>query len=209
MREFLLDRVRLVRELLASDIQVAYADVVLILCCVISAAASRRWPGERIDRRRFVELLVQHSPPDAHADWVCVPALINRGLLAEADTPYGPGGNTRIFRDEEIDLPLSSAETTYPQVQCRELRNCSYAALIYTWLRCGYAHDYCAHENITHVPASRRSARVSYIGRGTRTGIRRMVSFHLDYLVELAEHHANTVPDVSSPHPSVWWLDMT
>ena len=123
MRHFLEDRIRLVRELIASDISVAYGDLVLILTAVISSCAAARWPGRGIDRRRFIELLVQLSPPDAHTNWVCVPALINSKLVAEADTPYGPGESTRIFRDEDIDLELSAAHARYAAVSLGDLGN--------------------------------------------------------------------------------------
>ena len=208
MRHFLEDRIRLVRELIESDISVAYGDLVLILSAVISSCAAARWPGRGIDRRRFVELLVQLSPPDAHMNWVCVPALINSNLVSEADTPYGPGENTRIFRDDEIDLELSAAQAKYTNVSLGNLKRRTYAVLIYEWLRCGYAHEYCAHENITHVPPSRYNARLSYIGRGTPDGLKRMVSFHLDYLIDLAQFHAATLAEAADPVPGEWWIDV-
>lgn len=208
MRHFLEDRIRLVRELVDSDISVAYGDLVLILSAVMSSCAAARWPGNGIDRRRFVELLVKLSPSDAHTNWVCVPALINLNLVAEADTPYGRGENTRIFRDHEIDLDLTVAQSTYSTVSLRDLKRCTYAVLIYEWLRCGYAHEYCPHENITHVPPSRYNARLSYIGRLMPEGISRMVSFHLDYLIELAQFHAANCPERPDPRPREWWIDV-
>ena len=45
-----------------------------------------------MDRRRFVELLVSHSPQDFRTAWVSIPALVNEGLVLENDTPYA-GGN--------------------------------------------------------------------------------------------------------------------
>lgn len=209
MRDFLQDRIRLVDDLIKSDIVISYADVSLILCSVLSACAAQRWPGEKIDQRRFVELLVQHSPDEFHTSWVCVPALINKSLVSEEETPYGPPGqSTRIFRGEEIDVPLSDAATRYPGLGHQDLKRCTYAVLIYEWLRCGYAHEYCPHENITQVQASCRNARVSYIGRGIRGGgIRRMISFHLDYLIRLTKYHADNVPDQPTPRPLTWWFD--
>lgn len=206
MRDFLLGRVRLVRELMESEIDVHYADLALILCSVISASSAVRWPGRGIDRCRFVELLACRSPTDAHAAWVSVPALINRELVSEADTPY-KGNETRIFRDEEIDLQIADAQRQYPSLTLRYLKGCTYASLIYEWLRCGYAHGYWHDENVTHVPASRHKARISYIGRSIGNGTRRMVSFHLDYLIELAEYHAANVPDKPESHPANWWLE--
>ncbi len=210
MREFLQDRIRLVRDLLEDDSpQVAYADVVLILSAVISACAALRWPGPGLDRRRFVELLVSESSADYHLSWISVPALIVGGHVSEADTPYGrPGESTRIFRDEEIDLDYPDALNTYTNVEPRELKRCSYAALIYEWLRCGYAHQYCPHENITSVPPSRYEARLSYIGRGRRDdAVTQIVSFHLGYLIQVAEYHATNSPLVQIQQPNEWWID--
>src|SRR4051812_18964302 len=104
MQNFLVDRIRLVREIIASDIEVSYADLGLILSTVMTACASRRWPGKGLDKHRFAELLVHESPSDFHASWVCVPELINKKLVVESDTPYGPDGNTIIFCDEDVDL---------------------------------------------------------------------------------------------------------
>ena len=205
MKDFLLGRVRLVREMMESEIDVHYADLALILCSVISACSAIRWPGRGIDRCRYVELLACHSPTDAHASWVSVPALIDRELVAEGDTPY-KGNETRIFRDEEIDLEIAAAQRQYPCVTMRNLKRCSYANLIYEWLRCGYAHGYWHNENVTHVPASRHDARISYIGRSIGNGTRRMVAFHIDYLIGLAEHHATNLVDSPQAHPATWWL---
>ncbi len=193
------------RELIESDLPVAYADLVLMLCSVISACAARRWPGRGIDQRRFVELLAVESPSESRAAWISVPSMIVDEHFNESETQYGePGQADRIFCDDEIDLSFEAARQAYPHVAARDLKRCSYAFLIYDWLRCGYAHQYCPHENITHVPPSRRDARLSYILRGSQ----RMICFHLDYLVALAEHHANSLTDEEAERPERWWLDI-
>ena len=208
MKLFLENRVRLVKKLIHDVEEVSYADVVLILTAVISACSSVKWPGTGIDKKRFVELLVNHSPSNFRTSWVSIPALINSGLLNESDTKYGePGQETRIFKDDEIDLSLSDARVHYPQIPGRDLRKHSYASLIYEWLRCGYAHEYCPHSSITEVQASREKARVSYIGRSSNGLIKRMVSFHLDYLIDLTEHHVLNLIDSSIPQPQQWWLE--
>lgn len=207
MSKFLLGRVNLVRQLIESELPWHYADCALILCTVLSACSSRRWPGKGIDRRRFIELLIRHSPADAHADWVSVPALIAVGLLRDEDTPYGPGG-TRIYTDEEIDLPLDKAVIQYPQVDGHALKRHTYAALIYEWLRCAYAHEYAGHENTTAFQPSSRDARTSYIGRGLHGGgLTRIVSFHLPYLIDLTEHHAGDAEAAALTPPAKWWID--
>jgi hypothetical protein len=158
MSKYLEDKIRLVNELCASQIRVGYEDLALIFCAVISACAARKWEGPNIDRKRFVELLTNHSPSEVCTSWVSIAALINKNLIDEADTPSA-NDETRIFRDKEIDLPLADAGKKYQHVKVRDLKNCSYAALIYGWLRCGYAHEYAPNQNITQIAAS--STRVS------------------------------------------------
>ena len=214
MKHFLKGRLELAKYL-ASDVPIAsYADVVLIITAVLSACASLRWAGTGIDKKRFVELLVVSSPADLHTSWVSIPALINGGFLSESDTPWGrPGDSDRVFCDHEIDLSIGETQRKYPGVEGRQLRRHCYASLIYDWLRCGYAHEYGPHENITHVPPSRSNARVSYIGSfeidraGRITKLKRMVSFHLDYLFSIADHHVSILPSTESERPSKWWID--
>ena len=128
-----------------------------------------------------------------------------------SQTPYADFGNRdRIYCDDEIDLTFEDAVKEYPMVPDKKLRRHSYAAIIYERLRCGYAHEYWHHNSITHVPASRRSAYVSYIGRLNTPDNRiekRMISVHLDYLISLAEHHVSILAENPSKCPSIWWID--
>lgn len=205
MKEFLQGRLELVEHLANNVTQAHYADLVLLLTAVLSACASRRWPGERIDKKRFVELLVRYSPEDFHTSWVSLPALLGDYPWAD-ERPFGVP-DTRVLCGYEVDVSCEQAALQYPEMSGRRLREHSYAALIYRWLRCGYAHEYWAHPNVTHVPAADEKARVSYIGRLTKEGHRRMVSFHLEYLYELAEHHVSVLPDSACTRPGVWWID--
>ncbi len=208
MREFLLDRIRLVNELMVSGPKVDYANLVLILTAVLSGCSARCWPGRGFDRNRFVELLVTQSLPDAHCDYVCVTSLLRAGRITERDTPWGPPGEfTCILRDDEIDPPFSEACARFPQIPPLDLKRHTYASLIYSWLRCPYAHEYCMGGSTSHVPASQQSARISYIGRLLPDGkIVRIATFHLDYLLSLATHHAQNAPDTPQPKPQTWWL---
>jgi hypothetical protein len=206
MKHFLKERLILAQSLLGNIPGASYADVVLIVTAVLSACASIRWPGKGIDKGRFIELLVAYSPAEFHASWVSIPTLINAGLISESDTLYTGGNSSRVFRDEEIDLSIGEARKMYPELREEQLRKHCYASLIYEWLRCGYAHEYCPHDCITQVPASREKARVSYIGRLKGGEITRMVSFHLDYLLELADSHVSVLPSIASSFPASWWV---
>lgn len=206
MKHFLEKRLDLAKYLM-SDVPIAcYGDVVLIITAVLSACASIRWSGRNIDRKRFIELLVKYSLEEFHASWVSIPALINAGFIKEDNTLYKGGNSTRIFCDEEIDLCIEEAKNQYPMVPNKQFRKHCYASLIYEWLRCGYAHEYCHHENITPIPASRYNARLSYIGRSINNKQKKMVSIHIEYLLELANYHVTILPSAKSQTPSIWWI---
>lgn len=96
----------------------------------------------------------------------------------------------------------------YPKVSTRDLKRASYANRIYEWLRCGYAHNYWAAGNTTHVAPSDRPAQISYIGRREPDGTRvRIASFHLDYLISVAEEQVATLPKSKLDKPDQWWID--
>lgn len=194
MKEYLRKRIELARYICTTPMA-SYEDVVLILTAVISACAAWRWPGKGKDRERFIRLLTEYSLPDHHADWVCIPALINDCILQESETPYH-NNDTAIFTDEEVDLSPMDARAKYAALTEDQLRKHNYASLLYKYLRCGYAHEYIPHGTITHVPATQRAARISYIGRlGTDSDkITRMICFHPDYLFNVAEHHVSVLP---------------
>jgi len=197
MQKFLEGRINLVKDLLRSDMDVTYGDIVLITCAVLSACAAHRWPKQTksSDQKRFTRLLVEHSPPEFRTSWVSIPSLLNDGLISERETLWGtPGHECLILCDDEIDLCMEDAIATFPQIPREKVQQYSYACLIYAWLRCAYSHEYCPHVNITEVQASRKAARVSYIGRLSHGKIKRMVAFHLDYLVSLAEYHVSVLP---------------
>ena len=208
MKQFLKGRLDIAKALSSDFPGAHYADVVLVITAVISACASLRWPGRGIDKKRFIELLVSYSPVDFHTSWVSIPALINEGIISAKETPYKRGNSNDIFCGEEIDLPINKAREQYPNVTSKQLREHCYASLIYEWLRCGYAHEYCPHKNITQVPPSHKKARVSYIGRLIdENRIRRMVSFHLDYLISIAEYHVSILANKKSLPPKTWWIE--
>lgn len=209
-KEFLLGRIDLVNQLRDNSLIVSYAELVLILTSVISACAAFRWPKKNGgDRKRFVELLAVYSPADFHCAYVCVAGLIQKKCLTEAETPWGQSGmSTRIFSDEEIDLDLEEARRTYPRVSLKDLKNNSYAVLIYERLRCAYVHEYAMTEATIEEPVSSIPVRVSYIGRRPFLGedIQRVAYFDLDYLIKIADYHVNSLPERPEQEPSEWWI---
>jgi hypothetical protein len=209
MQTFLQGRIDLVKSLRDSSLPVTAQDLELILTAVMSACAACRWPGEGFDRRRFVESLVRFSPPELHVDWVSTSALLELSVISDSQTPWGVfGQEIRIFTGEEIDGPIPVMAERYRTVSVRDLKKASYANRIYEWLRCGYAHIYWGAGNTTHVPPSDRPAQISYIGRRERDGsLSRIASFHLDYLIQVAQEQVSTLPNEKLDEPTTWWID--
>lgn len=209
MRDFLQGRIDLVKALRASQLPVSQQDLGLILMSVISACAAYRWPGEGFDRKRFVESLIRFSPPRLRLDSISIGALLEKHLISEGDTPWGALGQmTDIFKGDEIDCSFHAASLRFPHLASKDLKDASYASLIYRWLRCGYAHNYWAAGNSTHVPAAQSSAQISYIGRLQANGnLVRIAAFHLDYLIEVTQQQVASLSDQALQKPRVWWLE--
>jgi hypothetical protein len=209
IHRFLQRRIDLVQALRSSSLEVTYHDLVLILTAVMSACAACRWPGDGVDRKRFVESLIRFSSPSLHLDYISVGALLELKLISDSQTPWGKFGESlRIFTGDEIDCALPEMSTRYPHLSIGDLRRASYANRIYEWLRCGYAHNYWAAGNTTHVPPSDLPAQISYIGRKEPDGkVARIASFHLDYLVAVAQEQVAKLPDKRLEKPDKWWID--
>ena len=86
MQSFLQGRINLVKATRGSSLSVTREDLELILTAVMSACAACRWPGERIDQKRFVESLIQFGSPELHLD-------VGTGALLELSSPIAPWAN--------------------------------------------------------------------------------------------------------------------
>lgn len=211
MRNFLQGRINLVQALRTSALPVTHQDLELILTAIISACAACRWPGEGFDRKRFVESLIRFGSPELHLDYVSTGALLEMGVISDSQTPWGAfGQQIRIFTGDEIDGTIPKMAQRYPGVSTPDLKKASYANRIYEWLRCGYAHNYWAAGNTTHVAPSDGPAQISYIGRRESDGtLARIASFHLDYLIAVAQEQVSSLPKKKLDKPDHWWIDQT
>ena len=103
---------------------------------------------------------------------------------------------------------MDDALQKFHNILKNKIKQHCYAYLIYERLRCGYSHEYWQGRDVTHIPPSDEKARISYIGRlSPEKKVKRMISFHLDYLISLAEHHVSIIQDNPLPNPSKWWID--
>jgi len=213
MREFLIKRVNFAKSLYKDSEIATYHDIALILTSVLSACASRTWVGDRIDRVRFIELLINHSKEKQRTSNISIPYLINDNHINDTHTEWArPGYSTRILTDTEVDIPLNQAVIKYPNLAVSTLKSYSYAHFIYKLLRCGYAHTYYLDSSLSYVAPSNHysDTRISYISELNypNEAIRRIGCFHIEYLIDLAEHHAHTLKCEPLPHPNEWWANM-
>lgn len=208
MRDFLQGRINLVQALRESPFDVTYHDLCLILTAVMSACAAWRWPGEGFDQKRFVESLIQFSSPALNLTHISLGALLEKNQISESQTPWADQGQgDRIFTGADIDSSLAETASRFPGLSMRNLKNASYANLIYRWLRCGYSHTYWVAGNTTHVAPSRLPAQISYIGRHSDGRLIRIASFHLDYLVQVAQEQVSTLGETQLEKPDEWWIE--
>jgi len=120
MQSFLQGRINLVKATRGSSLSVTREDLELILTAVMSACAACRWPGERIDQKRFVESLIQFGSPELHLD-VGTGALLELGVISESSVGKF-GQEIRIFTGDEIDSAIPDMAQRYPKVSTRDLK---------------------------------------------------------------------------------------
>ena len=200
-----------------------YGDAVLILCSVLSALAAEVWPGDRKDRKRFVELLKQFAIPKLEATKISIPLLIAslsaRGKGSEVTAiqkafPKKSPGNVLI--EDEVDKNEAEILAVCGDgVSSKELRDCSYANLLYREVRCGYVHEYMPGKRGESRPLTQRpGVRVSYVGwidgNHPDRDPEQHIHFALEWIGEIVTCVATAVDQVNSlpfPDPPQWWVD--
>jgi hypothetical protein len=131
----------------------SYSDACIIVGAAMSGIAAELWPGERVDRVRFVELWVRFGQDVPDACHISVPLLVDylrqKQRLAEAETlerahpqMYGLGHETRIVLGHEIDRPDHELAPLCRNLTLSDLRWFSYPAVFYREIRSGLVHEY-------------------------------------------------------------------
>ena len=134
-------------------------DAEIVLCCALSTLSALMWPGRRIDRKRFIQLLIEFAPASLCVDYISVPLLLRSSVLNdypgagnELRSLFPPGDDgTIILHTDEIDHPESELTKTQnnslglniiPNIDAKEIRKYAYASYIYSELRSGLVHNY-------------------------------------------------------------------
>ena len=184
----------------------SYGEAALIFGAVISALAAEVWPGQGIDRKRFVQVLKDFAPRDSDPARISVPLLAGylrgKGRLAESNRivcAFMKYCSTRVLTGDEVDRCEEEILSVCSTLTLKELRACSYANLLYRELRSSYVHEYRPGERADSWPMTRSEASVSYVNWANDPD--RHIHFHVDWLGDLAVKTAEALDTLASPDP--------
>jgi len=179
--------------------------------------AAEVWPGQSIDRRRFVQFLIEFSNQPPFVASVSTPLLVGHlrddGKTAEAATiknallDFVP---SRVVTEKDVDRSEDEILRLCPSLQHSYLRRFSYANILYERVRSPFVHEYRPGEKTTSWPMTDYpDARVSYVNWVHDPD--RHIFMHTSWLAALtrevgaqAEAEAKTFPRVL---PMTWWVD--
>ena len=194
----------------------------MIVAAVLSGLAADLWPGDGIDRKRFVELWVQYGQNIPSATFVSLPLLTQwldgegrqgEARRVEASRPemFGPGYSTRVVTGTEVDMPEDQVLSVCPTLNRAEVRPFAYPTVFYKEVRCGLMHEYRFGSRASDWAMTMRTSEVSYFNMADGLdGTRRLIHFDLPWLTDLVLSIARAVePDTKKAPlslPGSWWL---
>lgn len=199
-----------------------YSESTILVCAALSALSAEVWPGLRIDRRRFIELLVRMGSATTTSTSISVPLLVqhlaaegdhsNSTILMKAQLAFSP---TRVIAGPEVDIAEAEVLKLCPSLDPKTIREHSYACLLYEEVRSSYVHEYRPGNRADSWPMAQYTGQaVSYVNRllepGTpKTG--RFIHFHIEWLVQIAGGLAANIDALTlaipRAAPAAWWID--
>lgn len=195
----------------------SYGEAALILCSVLNALAAGTWKGDRIDRKRFVELLQRYAPENLCPIRVSLPLLV--GALREAGKSSEMSaiqsrclqdGHSRVLTGEDIDLDEAGILAICPTVPMALMRECSYANILYRDVRSSYAHEYRPGKRADSWPMTQRTdVAISYVNWANESD--RHIHFHVPWLGALVTAVSRALDPIADSLPLTppvkWWVD--
>lgn len=222
---FVEQRVRIADQLAAGVLNGTCIEAYLLVSGVLSAMAAFVWPGDKKDRKRFVELWVRHADSGLRPDAISVP-LLSQYLMRKGEDAlamkleslrpelFGPGEEDRVLTGPEVDVPEREVQAILGQFDVKTIRKFSYANIFYEEVRSFVVHELSLGGNVTSMPMATKPAPVSYsnlLVPGELPDSRREIFFHPQSIGEIARTIAerlDSIPIESSvADPPRWWLD--
>lgn len=218
--EWVGSKVTLAKKLNAGECEGGYAEAAIILCGVISAVASERWPGRNKDRKRFVEVLHRYADANLYATRVSIPLLIaylgGEGRSTEQRElrdAFMPHSDSRVITGDDVDRSDIEITKLCPSLTLSLVRRFSYAALLYEETRSSYAHEYMPgpRSDSWAMGSARAHASVSYINwldmNQHNSHVRHLIYFSVQWLADLAASVERNIRPLSPNDSfSTWWL---
>lgn len=197
-----------------------YAESVIIACAALSALSAEIWIDRQIDRVRFIEMLTKYGPQSDDCKTISIPLLINylqsKSRTFEAisiQNAFSIPSSARVLTGQDVDKSESEVLSVCPQLLPKEVRNFSYASILYAEIRSSYAHEYRPGKQADSWPMTMASnQKVSYINRITdNKGMIRLIHIHFEWIVQLANELANEVDQIANilpmSKPQIWWAE--
>ncbi len=193
----------------------SYGESVIILCTVLSALAAEVWPGESKDRARFVELLKEFAPIRYEVTKISIPLLVEHlknnqrneesEIIRKAFLSCDP---SLVLTGDDIDKSETEIMKLCNTLKLKDLRHHSYANLLYTEVRSGYAHEYKTGELADPWPMTQREAFISYVNWACKPD--RHIHFHIGWIAELSLSIVEVIDQIGNTlprnDPQNWWI---
>lgn len=221
-RDWVTEKCEIAIALARGEARGSYSEAAILVCAALSALAAEVWPGRKIDRARFIELLVRFGPTPNIPITISVPLLVRHFELTSSESSakllrntFLPFSATRVVAGSEVDKSEDEVLFICPNLSAKDIRKVSYACLLYEEVRSAYAHEYKPGTKADSWPMTMANGQsVSYVNRLLAAAIPetdRHIHFHIDWLAKLAvdiaidiDTHRATLP---WQVPANWWID--
>lgn len=216
LKKFVKNKLQIADYLYSGECDGGYPEATLILSSVLSGISSELWPGSNIDKRRFVETMVQFTNSESLVKNISIPILIEHlkhnkdidtiNILKENKLFYD---TYQVLTNREVDYPEDYCLRLLSSIDLKLLRNFSYASLFYQKVRSGFVHEYKTSKFASAHPQTQRNVKISYINSMEFPNHR--IYFHYDWIKEvinqivMAIEKNNTI--FPREKPKSWWLD--
>lgn len=224
IKKFAKHKMRIADALASGKLDAGYSEATIILLALLSGIAGLLWPGKGLDRKRFSELLVTHTPPDLQLRYISTVMFVQEfvdstdaRLKHAAETiekKYLPLYDTLIITGDDADGTESVLIQECPDLTPADIREFSYANLLYREIRCGLMHEYSLGSFATEHPMTDRNANISYanvVHRGPPQELYKQIHFHFDWIKRVVSSVADSVTGIENTlpisKPATWWLD--
>ena len=190
-------------------------EAISLLTMILNAIASYIWPGENIDRKRFIETCIKYPKVHYGADLISVPILYKNICepeknILENKFPFAFSGyegipDTMVLCGADIDMYEDDLKDL--GILHENIRKYSYANLLYTELRCGFAHKYSMGKQACKYPMAKKSQSVSYVNEIKG----RKIHFHYNWMETICSSLIDYFYGIGEirelNRPKKWWIE--